>query len=278
MAEPRKPKTKTRLNARKRKLPIGMQALGDAALDEMYLRPAAPRILIEKAKDDGWAFGCPYEPGKDCKNLNRWEALLFQAFGTRSSGVMNHFLSVFTKLVGNGVWDEERKAWMPRQDDFDAILCMVHSLAPENEAQAAYAAQLCALHLSAMKLGETCSHSYADERTRAVMNKTVRAYGDGLERMARLQGKLQPRAVNQTIEVRYYDHRDQRSIHIAGGAGQIGGQPHGADGGALIPRPALPSPQSGGAAVPVPSGEGKAGLPHPWWGAWLWRAFRRAQR
>lgn len=252
---------------------VGMAELADRAIQDHYERPCAPRVLIEKT-GDGWKFANPW----DDEHRERWEALLFQTFGTRSSAIMNHFLDVFTKLVGDGEWDEDRHAWMPKQNDFDAVVAIVHSLKPENEAQAAYAAQLCALHLSAMNLGKQATRTYADSRTVAVLNKTVRAYGDGMERLARLQGKVQPRTVHQTIQVVYYDNRDQRSVQLTGGAAPFGGRPQGTDGGAAIRSPALPSPNQGGAALPSPSGEGQESVPVAWWRLWIGRTFRRAER
>ena len=68
-----------------------------------------------------------------------------------------------------------------------------------------------------MKLGEQAHKGYWDVRTAATFGKLVRVYGDGMERMARLQGKLEPRTVNQTIKVVYVDNRDQGSVHIDGG-------------------------------------------------------------
>lgn len=257
---------KTRIRKRK-KLPmaVGLAEIADAAIAEHYTRPCAPRILIEKTSD-GWQFACPYE----AENQSRWEALLLQAFGTRSGAIMNHFLDVFTRLVGDGEWDEERHCWTPKQNDFDAMIAIVASLQPQNEAQAAYAAQLCALHLSAMKLGEQASKHYADPRTTAILSKTVRAYGDGMERLARLQGKVKPKTVLQTIQVVYCDSR-------TGGVSPIGGQPHAAEGSASIQCSALPSHNASGSALPLACGGGEASVPDAWWLARLWSALRRTQ-
>lgn len=241
---------------RKRRLAPGLRELGDEAIKEHLERPCSPRILIQKTKD-GWEFASPYRE----IDRDRWTALLFQAFGTRHLAVMTHFLGAFTKLVGVNSWDEKSQTWMPDQDEFDAVVAMVHAFAPQNVAQAAHAAQLVALHLSAMKLGENCAQGYGDDRSRAILNKTVRAYGEGMERMARVQGKIAPRTVNQTIEVHYYDDRDQRRLQIDGGVSRNGGQAHGTDGGALIQCAALPSPCPDGEAMPIASGEGQAGLP-----------------
>ena len=254
----------------KPRLADGLREMGEVAIAGMVQRPCAPRVLIERT-NDGWRFACPY----DSRDQEAWEGLLFQAFGTRSGAVMTHFLNSLQALVGDGWWDAKRNLWMPDQDQFDAMLAIIASLQPENEAQAAHAAQLCALHLSAMKLGKQASRSYADPRTIAILNKTVRAYGDGMERLARVQGKVQPRQVNQTIQVIYNDQRDQRTQY-AGGVSPNGGQPHRTTGGEAIPRPALPSPNQSGSTVPIASGRGQAGVQISRWSAWLWRAIRRA--
>lgn len=256
---------------RKPRLPAGLREIADAARAEHEGRSCAPRIKIEKTKK-GWRFSCPYSD----RDGPQWEALLFQAFGTRSGAIMDHFLEVFTELVGDGEWDDKRQTWLPKQGDFDAMIAIIHSLQPQNEAQAAHAAQLCALHLSAMKLGKSAAR-YGDERTAAIFNKTVRAYGDGMERLARLQGRLAPREVNQTIQVVYVDQRDQR-IQIAGGVPPNGGQPHASDGGTLVASASLPSEGPHRLTVPSPSRPGQAGLPDAWWGQRIWRALRRGQR
>jgi hypothetical protein len=266
MAKPVKSKRE-----RKRRLADGLRELGDAAIAEHIQRPCSPRIKIEKTKK-GWRFACPYSD----KDAPQWEALLLQAFGTRHSAVMNHFLDALTQLVGDGYWDEARNAWMPKQEDFDAMLALIHAMRPANAAEAAHAAQLCALHLSAMKLGRTAAR-YGCERTTAVLNKTVRAYGDGLERLARLQGRLAPREVTQTIQVVYVDQRDQR-IQIAGGVPSIGGQGQGTAGGAIVSCPALPGPDKSRPALPVASGQGAAAMPLAWLWKRLWRSIRGTQR
>ena len=254
-------------------MPEVTRAQAQAALNrynEFDHTPVAPQIWIERTGNHrGWVFKCPYP--KEDEEI--WHASLFQVFGTRSTRTMDHFLNSLTELVGDNQWDEASQRWIVREDAFQAALNIIYSLDPQNEAQAAYAAQLVALHLSSMKLGAQCSKSYADPRTSAILAKTVKAYGDGLERMARLQGKIEAKQVNQTITVVYADNR---SVHINGGVSQNGGQAQGTAGGATIQSPALPSPSSiNRQSMPVAGSEGEAGLSHPWWGQRLWSALRR---
>lgn len=246
---------------------LGMEEQARDATAALESRPVAPRIRIERTKE-GWGFACPYRD----EHKDDWTALLFNAFGTRSISVMEHFLDAIASLVGEGFYDDERNCWMPLERDFQAAINIINALDPQDEAQAAYAAQLLALHLSSVKLGAQCSKSYADPRTSAILAKTVRAYGDGMERMLRLQGKIEPKQVNQTIQVVYVD---KRSVHFNGGVDPNGGQAHGTAGGAAVSCPALPSPCSNnGQHLSIASGEGQASLPPPWWGSRLWSALR----
>ena len=257
---------------RKRRLADGLRELGDAAIAEHIERPCAPRVKIEKT-NKGWRFASPYSD----KDGSQWEALLLQAFGTRHGAVMNHFLQVLVELVGENEWDKTRRIWLPRQDDFDGVIALVHAMQPANAAQAAHAAQLCALHLSAMKLGKQAAR-YGCERSAAILNKTVRCYGDGLERMARLQGRLAPREVTQTIQVVYVDQRDQR-IQIAGGVSPSGGHPHAADGGSVISSAPLPGSRPDNRfALPSPGGERQASVSDAWRIGWLGRTIGQAKR
>ena len=252
-----------------------MDKLADAAIERLTKRSAPPRVLIEKTKT-GWRFASPYAP----EQAERWTALLADALGTRVGGVIDHFLEVFTTLCRDGRWDNKGRCWFPRQTDFDAVLAIVASLKPDNEAQAAHAAQLAALHISAMKLGEEANkRSWPEPRTVALLAKTTRAYGEGMERLARLQGTVKPKTVNQTIQVVYCDNRN---VNLNGGVSSFGGQPHAS---ALPqqyrgPAPAIPgcaalqSPCTDhGREVPVAGGQREARLQNAWWQR-IWCAVR----
>jgi hypothetical protein len=243
-----------------------MATIADEAGRHLLDRYCPPRVEIEKLEDGQWRISCPYAQEDD----ERWWFLLAEAFGTRDLDVISYFLDSLGKLCP-AVWDDERKAFRPREVDFNALLAIVGSVRPQNEAQAAYAAQLAALHISAMKLGGMATERYCDARTVAILNKTVRAYGDGIERLARLQGKIAPRAIHQTFEVHKHEH-----VHVDGGAAPFGGQPHGATAGETISSTALPGPCPNGEALPLPGSERQESVPRPRWGARIWRALRRS--
>jgi hypothetical protein len=244
----------------------------DQAGAELLARPSSPRVIIRKTKD-GWQFDCPYAR----EDEERWQNLLFQAFGTRHGSVVNAFFNAFARICGDRHWDPKRNAWLPDEDEFNSILAIVAAHKPQNEAEAAHAVQLAALHLVSMKVGERASQHAYDTRTAATFARLVRVSGEGLERLARLQGRLKAKTVNQTIQVVYCDNR---SVSLNGGLGPFGGQPHAAsDAAAVKGLPALPSPCSNyGAPVPTARRKGQAGVQNAWWGSRLWSAIRGSQR
>lgn len=257
------------------RMPDMFRKQAEEAIERHRQRGWVPDVI--QGSSGGWF--CPY--AKEDQLL--WEALLFEIFGTRQTSVVNAFVAQLSE-IGPQVHQKRhahtRGGWELAEPEMNQMLSIMLALKPQDEAQAAYAAQAVALHLSAMKLAQSTARTWGgDPKTATVLNKTVNAFGSALERMARLQGKAPVKTHNQNITVYYVDQRDQRQqAVIQGGGGYNGDQPYGADGSAAVQSPALPSPNQGGAAVPLPSGQGQAGVPHSRWRAWLGRTLRLAQR
>lgn len=208
-------------------LPANLRPLADKAIAKHRNRPVPPKVLVEGEEDCPPRIESPYAPEDD----DAWRALLYQAFGTRSHSVATYFLQQLSDLCRRD-WDEEARKWRPSEDELNAVISMVNSMKPRDEAQAAYAAQLCALHLSAMRMAQHTTTHYADARSLAVLNKTVRAFGDGLANLQRLQGKS--RTSRQTIRVESHKHVHQH-VHLSdGGSAGNGGQSHTPNGAATI--------------------------------------------
>lgn len=145
----------------------------------------------------------------------------------------------------------------PSQEEFDAVLAIVSSTKPRNEAQAAFAAQLAALHLAAMRLARRVTgDALGDDRTVAVLTKTVRAYGDELATMQRLQGKS--RSTRQTIKVESQRHQH---IHCHGGSEDFGGQAHATRAEVAASSNAVQGPRPVGPGLSLASGTGETSLP-----------------
>ncbi|WP_395000547.1 hypothetical protein [Sphingomonas sp.] len=238
----------------KPRLPAPMRARANAAIRKHEGRSIPPRIDVDGNDIDAW-FSSPYAD----EDQDAWNALLFEAFGTRSSSVVSCFVRQLAQFVRRD-WDKDAAMWKPSQDEFNTVLALVGAMKPRDEAQAAFAAQLAALHLAAMRLAKRVTgEGYADERTVAVMNKTVRAYGDGLAQLQRLQGKS--RTSRQSIKSETHRHVHQH-VHLAsdGAKGEIGGQLHGRTAPTANECASLSGPKPSGCVVSLSSRKGKASL------------------
>jgi len=209
--------------------------------------PSVPALIdVDGDELDAW-FSCPYAD----EDRDAWQALLYLAFGTRSASVVSCFVRQLAQFVRRD-WDEAAAKWKPSQDEFNAVLALISAIKPRDEAQAAYAAQLAALHLAAMRLAtRVTGEGHVDERTVAVLNKTVRAYGDGLAQLQRLQGKS--RTSRQSIKSETHRHVHNH-VHVERGAAGNGGQPHEANQPRPAgngSRPALSGPDAPGNVLPM---------------------------
>ena len=232
----------------KPRMPAEFIAQADAAIARHRKRKWTPEIC-----DTGQAWDCPYSD----HDRARWWALLFEVFGTRQAAVVDVFFSQLQLIVPK-TWQAE-SGWITDEKEMRTLFSIIASLKPRNEAEAAYAAQLCALHISAMKLGQAIGSSWGgDARTVAVLNKTVRAYGDGLLNFQRLRGRGLKTV--QVIKVETHRH-DHKHIHLEGD-GKIGGQPH-ATGAPLLEAGAeMPGPDEVRTVLPVPGCQGDASVPN----------------
>jgi hypothetical protein len=229
-------------------LPKNLQPLAAKAKARHMKRPVPPKVMVQGEEGRPSSITSPYRK----EDEDEWMALLFQAFGTRSIAVAKYFIGRLADLVRRD-WDEEARKWKPSQDELDAMIAMVNALKPRNEAQAAYAAQLCTLHLSAMRLASTATSTYSDPRTVAVLNKTVRAFGDGLLNLERLQGR--GRVAKQSIKSESYKHVHQH-VHLHGGRPGTGGKPCGPRTEAIEASAAMPGEEAFGRLVRLPRDEG----------------------
>lgn len=237
-------------------MPPGLVELALGAKAKHGERFAPPQLAVT-AVGGSWLFACPYRD----EDRDHWDALLFHAFGTRSEGVVRVFLSQLSKLCGQE-FEPGQSEWHPNLDELNAALAIIASTEPENEGQAALAAQMVALHLTSMKLGGIMGAMVApDERTAATLVRTAKAYANLARTLAQLQGKV--RGSRHDINVTYYDQRQQAVVVERGQ--DFGGQPCGTE--QLTQCPSLPSPQpTQRGTVWVASGKGQERVQTPRWG------------
>lgn len=235
-------------------MPAAMRDIALRAKQRHGERWAPPRVAVEGFDWDDWGYECPYRD----EDRGDWEAVLFEAFGTRSASVVRVFLSQLGKLCGKS-WDESLKAWRPSLDEFNAMLAIIASTEPENEAQAALAAQMVQLHFRAMQLSE-----YPDERSAATVARLMKTYAGHMRTIQQLQGKSSTR---HDTYVYYFDQR-QQALVMQGD--------HNGTGGTRERGPMPSEVQAFRPVLPCAGSEGEAGLSRPWWGKKIWSALRTA--
>jgi|GEM_PF-1153131 len=215
-------------------------AKAKARLEKM---PASPGIMLEPDPDGSGTFTSPHD------DLEAWEIQIYSAFGTRSTSAMRTFVYQLRALCERD-WHGPEKGWAPNERELNAAVNFVNSIQPKNEAQAALAAQMLAVHWMQMRMSAQAlkNGAWIDHRDAAIAGKLARTFAMQMDTLARLQGKRQ--TARQTIRVKkelhqhvhYHDHR---------GAGERDGQSHARDAAAPDERAALPSENKGGDVVPI---------------------------
>jgi hypothetical protein len=152
-------------------------------------------------------------------------------------------------------WDDEAKQWRLDESQFNAALAVVNGVKPRNEMEAALAAQIVAIHLLTMKVTAFAIRHEYDTRTAATAGKLARTFTLQMETLQSLRGKK--RTAHQSIKVTKELHQH---VHYHRGEGESEGQAHEREAATVDQCAALPSPEPGGEAVPLPGDEGKRAM------------------
>jgi len=252
-------------NEGKPDMPQILKDLGSKASERLQRRSATPEIEVV-SEDGGWTFGSPYSEA----DLDQWEALLFDAFATRSVAAFHVFTNQLAQLCSTE-WKGDDAGWMPNSWELRAAIQIVRSAKPRNEAEACLAAQMVAVHLMQMKLSAAAlRHSWPEPRICAIAGKLARTYAMQLEIMAKLKGK----GSRQRITVRKDCKHEHKHIHLHQGGTENGNQPHEPRGSRLPEikptheleqRASLLGADASRNALPVPLCEGEEALPVTRW-------------
>lgn len=248
-------------------MPDNLRGLAEGAIARHRKRRMPPDI-VTRAEEMGYYqhLTCPFRD----EDEELWLALLLECFGTRSYSVAQSFMRQLAALVPSVLYDGERSIRADEEAMYQA-LAIVCSLKPRNEAEAAHAAQLVAVHLASMRVGGHLGRAsgYADPRTVASLALLTKTFGEGVDRLQR-RGRRKPAVQVIKVEKRVNVYNDNRSVTVpTGGCDNRNSRPHASGelrareaGSNTGPneRPALPSPDQGGRVVPWPGGEGEAGL------------------
>lgn len=155
--------------------------------------PLMPGVVMED-RGDTWEYRAPHND----KTL--WELQLIQAFGTRSSSLLNVFLEQLASLCPE-IWDEQAKKWKYNEREWNALIALVADHQPENSTQAAQAAQMAATHLMVMRLSAQAlsNPGSVGREDAALVSKLARTFTMQCDSMQALKGKS--RTAKQSIHV-----------------------------------------------------------------------------
>lgn len=267
--EPVQPKKKRR---RREPMPDVLKDRAASAARQHAKRYPAPEVEIVKS-GGSWSIESPYRPTDE----EEWWRLLGEAFGTRTKRVILVFMDQIAALIGTE-WDEATQTHRPDENQIQAALSIVAAMKPRNEAEAAQAAQLFAVHLATMRVAaglHRYAGSYVDPRQANALANLVKAYSGGMDSMRKGRSKS---ATRQTIvvkkDVRIFN--DNRSVTLGGRGSAAADQPDGAEGNtrgrakvvegrtrAIEGCPTLPSSPEVRGAMQIARDEGQEGVPGP---------------
>lgn len=260
-------------------MPDALRPLAEAAIVQHEKRPAPPQTVTHPKRRGEWLYlTCPYRE----EDEGLWLALMLECFGTRTADAGQAFMRQLAALCPEVLYNGEEEARID-EEALRQALAIVYSLKPRTEAEGAFAAQLVALHLTAMKVGaQLGKYSSVDIRSAATLAALVKAYGNGLATLQGLKGGGR-RSTRQTVIVKrethvHHHHHDEKHVHLPDGGrggGNLHAQSQGPDElraratrstGGSAKRAALPSPNAEGDGLPVSINEGPEAVPVAWRG------------
>lgn len=232
--------------------PIDLIAYKTGAEKRVKARPTHPMIMLEPTGFDREAM----VPLFNDERLH--DLMLADAFGTRSYAVMSTFLQQLETLCCERWWDEEAQQWRLNEPTFNTILALVGSIKPKNEMEAAFAAQMAAVHMLSMKVSARAIRYEYDTKTVHAAGKLARTFVMQMQELRAMRGKT--KSTRQNIKVSRETHHHQH-IHVHREAGENDGQSHAPSEPVcrnpaaitIDDRDALPGADEGGRVVPLPS-------------------------
>jgi hypothetical protein len=246
-------------------MPAHLEPQAEQARKRHRKRHANPgvaiEVVVEKVTECGYRLASPHS------DTEAWQAMVCDAFGTRSEANALTFLHQLAALCQRNWHTDEAGGgeWCPDECQLNMILNMVAGIQPRNEMEAALAAQMVAVHMLMMGVSERALRTFgcADPHLATAAGKLARTFAIQNETLAKLRGGKTSR---QSIKVSHEKHVHQHQhVHVHRGEEENGGQPHAAMEGRIIGNvgsEALPSSNAPEGCLHVSSSEGAAGLPN----------------
>jgi len=213
-------------------------------------RPRSPGVKLQPNDDHAYDFT---PPGND---MAAWEVQISDAFGAAGPTSAKAFLFQLTSLCSLN-WDADNGRWKPSETQLNFALSFINNIQPRNQAEAALAAQMVAVHLMQMRVSAQAltSGQNVDPRDAAIAGKLARTFTMQMDTLRRMRGRGTAR---QNIRVKKEIHQHVH-YHAPGGAEGNAGQSH-AKPAVSDQRAALSGNDEGGQVVPLTRRARKAGV------------------
>lgn len=206
-------------DAEKPPLPENLRPFVADAMARLWEKPPNPGVRMRRRDPGRWSAEAPFA------DHDAWEALIADAFGTRSHSMVWTFLEQLRGVVGEYF---DGKEWRPDEHALTAALNMVATAKPKTEVEAALVVQMVAIHTMMMRLASRAlEFDSLNERDIQLSVKLGRTYAQQAEALAKLQGKVKLQEIRVTYERHEHRHfHDERHVHLQeGGGAEIGSQP-----------------------------------------------------
>lgn len=212
----------------------------DTALPLGLERDKAGELILDDKGHVVWDWPFNNETPADWPG---WSWLVFDAFGTRSVGVAHAFLDHLLDLVGHE-WDAKIEQRVPDDAELQMLLGIIRSHKPANEAEAAQAAQVAAMHIISMKVAKHVIDRPYDTRMVSAYARLMSASAALTEAATGRKGKKTARQSIKVVRESHIHHHQH--LHAAGGGEENENRGH-ANAGV---RKSIKAPRAGGTAVP----------------------------
>lgn len=251
-------------------MPDLLRELAQQAKRRHRTRSAPPPIVTNPKRMGGMHYlTCPYRD----EDEDLWFALLLECFGTRMLAVADAFMQQVASLCPEVLYEGEDRTRLD-EGALHQALAIVYALKVRNEAEAALAAQLVAVHFATMKVGKTAGrYDWLPLPHANCLAALVKTYSGGLKALRDMKGG-RGRTTRQVIRVeRANVYVDQRGRGVGNPGSQAdegsGKRARATPSGSARILPALSRPDEIGDALQTLPGEGPDPLPPARWGEGL---------
>jgi len=256
---------------RKPEPPESLKAAAERAKRRTLTRDTALPLMIERDKSGNVIVGADGEvqwnwpfDSETPADWPEWSWMFVDSWGTRNSAVASAFMDHLLDLVSD-YWDAKIERRVPDDGELQMLLAVVRSHKPANEAEAAQAAQVAAMHIISMRVAKEVAKRPYDTRMVSAYARLMSASAALTEAAAGRKGKRTARQSIKVVRETHIHNHQHVHAHASGGGEEKENRGHGTNGpdkikAAVLVGKCTPLPRNepGGEVVRLAGRSGKA--------------------